>query len=261
MQQEMKSRHQRAVCAGSTSITPTTVLALALAPILAPVLALFLALVHTPAAAQSRYLAPGFEALPAGAKAVLLPVDVELFSLSAGGVAEPKADWTASAQTLMNQALKRRLSELRLDFMAIDDKAADEFAEQVGLHAAVARSINLHHGVAGVWALPSKQGRLDWSFDAAMRPLQEKLGARYGLFVWVRDSYASAERKVAMVALALLGVGLGGGAQVGYATLVDLQTGQVLWFNRLARGSGDLREEKSALESIQVLMTGFPEVR
>lgn len=220
-----------------------------------------LCLASVPVAAQSRALAPGFEALPAGAKAVLMPVDVELFSLSAGGVAEPRADWTASAQAHMNQALKRRLSELRLDLTAIDEKAADEFAEQVGLHAAVARSINLHHGVAGMWALPSKQGRLAWSFDGAMRPLQEKLGARYGLFIWVRDSYASAERKVAMVALALLGVGLGGGAQVGYATLVDLQTGQVLWFNRLARTSGDLREEKSAVESIQALMAGFPEVR
>jgi hypothetical protein len=45
------------------------------------------------------------------------------------------------------------------------------------------------------------------------------------------------------------------------ARLVDLQTGQVLWFNRLARGSGCLREEKSAGESIDALMSGFPEVR
>jgi hypothetical protein len=224
-----------------------------------------LTLLLAPAAwAQSRYLAPGFEALPAGEKAVLMPVDVELFELSGGGVPEPKADWTANAQKLMNQTLKQRLQGFKLEFTAMDDKGADEFAEQVGLHAAVARSIALHHGVAGVWALPSKQGKLDWSFDDAMRPLQAKIGARYGLFIWVRDSYASAARKAAMAAFAILTLGRGilaGGAQVGYASLVDLQTGQVLWFNRLARGSGDLREEKSAGETIDALMSGFPEVR
>jgi hypothetical protein len=223
---------------------------------------LIASLTAAPAAwAQSRNLAPGFETLPQGQKLVLLPVDVELFSLSGGGVPEPRADWTASAQTLMNSELRQRLSDMKLDFSAVDEKAADEFAEQIGLHAAVARSINLHHGVAGPWALPSKEGRLDWNFGDAMLPLQKKLGARYGLFVWVRDSYASAERKAAMVALALLGVGLVGGQQVGYATLVDLQTGQVLWFNRLARGSGDLREAKSATESIDALLSGFPAVR
>ena len=67
---------------------------------------LLLALGATAAGAQSRNLAPGFEGLPAGAKAVLMPVDGELFSLSAGGVPEPRADWTADAQRHMNTALK-----------------------------------------------------------------------------------------------------------------------------------------------------------
>ena len=61
-----------------------------------------------------------------------------------------------------------------------------------------------------------------------------------------------------MVALALLGVGISGGAQIGYASLVDLKTGQVVWFNNLARGYGDLRDEKSALETVEALLKGFP---
>jgi hypothetical protein len=60
------------------------------------------------------------------------------------------------------------------------------------------------------------------------------------------------------VAMALLGVGLAGGTQIGYASLVDLKTGQVVWFNNLLRGTGDLREEKSALETVEVLLKGFP---
>ncbi len=211
-----------------------------------------------PAAPQPRNVAPGFAGLQPGDKVLLMPVDVELFSLSAGGVAEPKADWTAAAQKFMGEAVAAKKVQWQLNAQALSESQADEFAEQIGLHAAVAGSIALHHGAGGVWALPTKNGVLDWSFADAMKPLQEKTGARYGLFLWVRDSYASAERKVAMVALAFLGVGLTGGFQTGYASLVDLQTGQVVWFNSLVRGSGDLREAAPARESIEALLSGFP---
>ena len=209
----------------------------------------------------SKNLAPGFTQLSKASKVVVMPVDVELFSLSGGGVAEPKADWTAAALGHMKSAMAAKTSKIGLNATTMDELAADEFAEQVGLHAAVARSIALHHGIGGMWALPTKDGRLDWSFADSMKPLQAKTGARYALFVWVRDSYASAERKAAMVAMALLGVGLSGGVQTGYASLVDLETGNVMWFNRLQRGSGDLREGPEAAESIEALLAGFPTVQ
>lgn len=215
-----------------------------------------------PAQAQdSKLLAPGFSQVAKSAEVLVMPVDVELFSMSAGGVNEPRADWTASAHAHMQQALQAKSLKLGLKFKQMDEKAADEHAELISLHAAVARSIALHHSTGGAWSLPTKEGKLDWSFGEAMQPLKQQTGSQYGLFVWVRDSYASAERKLAMVGLALLGVGLTGGAQVGYASLVDLSTGQIVWFNRLARGSGDLREAGEAVESIDALMTGFPKVQ
>lgn len=222
------------------------------------------AMAATPAVAQatvSKNLAAGFSQLPKDSTLVILPVDVELFSLSAGGVAEPRADWTTAAVNHMGAALGKQTGKLGLAVNLLNEKAADEFGEQISLHAAVARSIALHHSVGGVWALPTKAGVLDWSFGDAMQPLQQRVGARYGLFVWVRDSYASAERKAAMVALAILGVGLTGGSQVGYASLVDLDSGRVLWFNRLARSTGDLREAGAAAETIQALLSGFPVVK
>lgn len=234
-----------------------------------PILLLFAEAVQAQAAAApapappppSKFIAPGFAGLAASDLVLLMPVDVELFSLSAGGVAEPRADWTTAAQRHMSQAIGAKKTALGLRTLSISEREADEFAEQVGLHAAVAQSIALHHGVGGVWALPTKAGQLSWSFDDAMQPLRERTSARYALFVWVRDSYASAERKAAMFALALLGVGLTGGAQIGYASLVDLQSGQIVWFNRLARATGDLREAAPARESIDALLTGLPAAR
>ena len=50
-----------------------------------------------PAVAQSKNLAPGFTTLAKGAKVVIMPTDIELFSITAGGIPEPKADWTEAA--------------------------------------------------------------------------------------------------------------------------------------------------------------------
>jgi hypothetical protein len=208
------------------------------------------------ALAQSRNLAPGFTTLPKDAKVVVAPLDVELFELSAGGVMAPKADWTDAANKHMGAALQRKTASLGLSSQALSDSVADEHAELLHLYGAVARAVSLHH--MGAFKLPTKEDKLEWSFGDSLRPLAQASGARYGLFTWVRDSYASAERKVMMVGLAILGVGIGGGAQVGYASLVDLETGQVLWFNQLISVMGDLRDEKSAVASVDNLLAGFP---
>lgn len=209
-------------------------------------------------AEEPRNLAPGFTALPQNAKILLTPIDVELYSISAGGVPEPRADWTSTALANMKKELGRLRERYKGETVDLDERAADDFGELLSLHSAVARSINLHHAVGGMWALPTKNGKLDWSFGDALKPLQDKTGARYALFIWVRDSYASGERVAAMVLMAALGVGLGGGVQQGYASLVDLETGRVLWFNRLARASGDLREPAKAVETVDALLLGFP---
>jgi hypothetical protein len=59
----------------------------------------------------------------------------------------------------------------------------------------------------------------------------------------------------------MLGVGLTGGVQVGFASLVDFQTGDVLWSNISASAFGDLRESAPARKSIDEMLAGFPEPR
>ena len=211
------------------------------------------------AAAQSKNLAPGFVQLPKDAAVAVMPVDMELFSISAGGVLEPKADWTEAAAKHFKAAVLAANQGFGLRSVELAEKDADDVAEVNTLHAAVAQAIAMHH--FGPLALPTKDGKLDWSLGEAVRPVKAATGARYALFSWVRDSYASSERKAMMIGLAILGVGIGGGAQVGYASLVDLDTGQVVWFNRLARMSGDLREPEPAAETVKALLAEFPVVR
>jgi len=221
---------------------------------------LLLVLVFAAAAAQAqdrKQLAPGFTARSADSRLLILPADMELYSMSAGGVVEPRDDWTVAAQKHFAEALAAQRKTLGPRFTQMSLADADDFSDIVTLHRAVADAISLHHK-GGLLELATKGDRLDWSLGEAVQPLRERTGADYALFTWIRDSYASNERKAAMVALALLGAISLGGEQVGYASLVDLRTGRVVWFNQLNRMSGDLRDAAPAVETVQTLLKGFP---
>lgn len=202
--------------------------------------------------------APAFNGLARGETIALVPIDVELFSLSAGGVAEPRADWTESAQKNMGKTLNQTMTQLGMRLAPIGEEDAIAFKEQLALHGALARAITLHLEGGSAWNLPSKGDVLDWTSGDAFAALKEKTKARYLLFTRVRDSYTSAERAAAMFALALVGVGVGGGVQSGYATLIDLQDGRVVWFNQMVRTRGDLRDEPGAKASMEELLEDFP---
>jgi hypothetical protein len=207
------------------------------------------------AAAQSN-LAPGFTKLPPNSIVALMPADVELFEVSAGGVVAPRADWTAVANTNIMTDLRARRVKAGSRAVEITGEQDETVEALNNLHGAVSRAIVVHH--FGSLKLPTKDGKLDWTLGPDVAKLREKSGADYALFTWVRDSYASAERKAMMVVGAVFGVGMGGGMQQAYASLVDLRTGQVVWFNQIVRTTGDLREPDPAKETIDALLKGFP---
>jgi hypothetical protein len=203
---------------------------------------LLVVLASIPAWGQSN-VADGFSGLPPGAAVTVMPLDVELFEISAGGVIEPRADWTALAEHHVRTSLRSRYG----GWKEFGDEAA--IAELLRLHRAVSQAVLEHH--FGSRKLPSKEGRLEWSLGPDVAALREKSGADFALFTWIRDTYASDARKV-------FGLGLGGGVQSAHASLVDLKSGQVVWFNRLRRLSGDLRESEPAAETLDALLAGFP---
>lgn len=209
--------------------------------------------------AQSRNLAPGFTVRAAGTTVVVVPPDMELLSVGMGGVPEPRADWTASAQANFKTGLASRAKMIGNRAKDLTDIEMDEFAQVNALHGAVAQSVALHH--LGGLKLPTKDDKLDWSMGDAVKPLRDKTGADYALFFWVRDSYATAERKAAMILLAAAGIAIPLGIQAGYASLVDLRDGRVVWFNRVVRGTGDLRDAKSADETVDALLKDFPALK
>lgn len=191
---------------------------------------------------------------------VVMPIDIELSELTAGGLEEPRADWTEAALKNMRAALEAQAMRYRAKL--VDYRPARGTPEEqktslelVRLHGAVGRAVLAHHYQRAL-ELPTKGEKFDWSLGPSVAAIAQAQGADYALFLYVRDSYVSPGRVALIVVAAVLGtIGIPGGAQVGFASMVDLKTGDIVWFNRLARGSGDLRTPEAAAETVDALVS------
>lgn len=199
----------------------------------------------------------------AGQKTILLmPIDVELFELTAGGLEDPRADWTEAANKHVVVSLHKENKRRGLNMISFDDEhlgfeEAQELRQIIKLHQAVGLAMLLHQRVPAL-RLPTKKSIFDWSLGNSVRPLRGDTDARYALFLYLKDSYASGGRVALNIVTAILFGVAQGGTQIGYASLVDLDTGQIAWFSSLARGTGDLRTQQAADEAIGVLLQELP---
>jgi hypothetical protein len=196
---------------------------------------------------------------------VLVEPDIELYEMLAGGAQEPRKTWTDNARRLYPQAVRQTL-EARGIRMAPDfalpaaDSPDDRLRQLYLLNQAVSISILQYSrsGTSPNSGLRNKRGRFDWTLGPGVSALREATGADYALFTYIRDSYTSGGR-VAMrvIGFVLLGGDIGGGYQIGLASLVDLRTGQVVWHNLLVDQTGDLRDESGARETVGDLLKGL----
>ncbi len=205
-------------------------------------------------------------------KLLVMRPDVTVGSVTTGGMVEPRADWTEAARANLIAALKAQQGERGGNVLVMDRRDSlpgiepETIAELERLHYAVGQSIALHR-YNGRY-LPTKRGKgLDWTLGADAVTLGQRTGMDYALFLYAEDSFASTGR----VALQVLGVAgcvvgfcapnIGGGGQFAYASLVDLRTGEVVWFNVLQTGTqvaginmGDIRKPEGAAQMVERLL-------
>jgi hypothetical protein len=81
------------------------------------------------------------------------------------------------------------------------------------------------------------------------------------MFFFARDSFSSAGRKAAIFIAAMFSVSLEGGKQSAFATLVDLNTGNIVWINDIEKGFGDLRTSDGATSTVDGLLRTLPSVK
>ena len=198
-------------------------------------------------------------------KLLVMRPDVSVGSMTTGGLVEPRADWTETARAKLLTALKAQQAARGGNVLVLDRRdslpnvAPETIAELERLHYAVGSSIALHK-YSGAY-LPTKRRKgLDYTLGEDAVALGRRTGYDYALFLHAEDSFASTGR----VALQVLGIAgcfvgfcspnIGLGQQMAYASLVDLRTGEVVWFNLLQSQLGDIRTDKGAAEMVERLL-------
>lgn len=195
-------------------------------------------------------------------RVLLMPPDIELARITAAGLLEPNAAWTATAKANVEAALTAILAERDAKLVRYRPSSSNaSFDERHGqvikLHGAVGRTILVHQYLPNM-KLPTKKDRFDWSLGNSVAALRTSYDADLALFIYFRDSFSSGGRVAVMLVGALMGAGFRGGIQAGFASLVDLRSGDIVWFNRLVSGRGDLRKPDLARDASEKLLSKVP---
>ena len=199
----------------------------------------------------------------AGKRILIMDPDIELSALTAGGLQEPNALWTSAAKGYVTEITAQYLQKLGHTVTLYKDGAnnVDTKTGQdlINLHEAVGQSVFLYQ-YEGLFQLPTKKnGNFNWKLGKTAKQLKDGYGADLGLFVYLRDSYSSGSRIAAQFLMAaLFGAHIPGGQQVGFVSLVDMNTGDIMWFNRLYSTTGDLRTFGAAFNATDALLEDLP---
>ena len=204
-------------------------------------------------------------------KLLVLRPDVSVASLTMGGVLEQRADWTEAARSAIVTALRTQQGARGGQLVIADRRTnvpgadAATVADLERLNAAVDQAIAEHKYSGNTLPTKRRMG-LDYTLGHDAIDFGRKTGFDYMLFLHAEDQVASGGR-VAMQVLGIAGCFIGfcapsgGSGQLAYASLVNLHSGEVVWFNVLQTGSqlpgmgyGDLRTQAGADQMVERLL-------
>lgn len=221
----------------------------------------------SPASAQERSARrPGFS-LPANGQSriLLLRPSIKVGAQSTGGMFEPNADWTAQARENVRAALNRAQAGLGNRIIVQEETAgegAQVLADYMSLFSVLAGSVIEYQFFPGN-RLPTKlrdnrSGGFDWTLGPGVSAIPGAADADYALFIYTEDHYGSTGRKVLQLFAAMGGVAVRAGVHKGFAGLIDLRTGHLLWLNADVQMGGDVRTPEGAQRRVTQLLEDFP---
>jgi len=219
-----------------------------------PIVAILLLLLTGCAAPQQQQTSVGFVPVNARQKIVVMRPDVAVDVLTTGGMLERREDWTLTARDNVIASLEamqaRRGAKNRVTITRTSaDSDSDTLIELNQLHEVVGQAVLMHKFSPAT--LPTKEGVFDWTLGELAVRYGEESGYDYALFLYARDSFSSSGR-VVLQAVGYLGCFVGvcaapsGGSQTAFASLVDLKTGNLVWFNYVKSPEGDIRTQEGA---------------
>lgn len=200
---------------------------------------------------------------------VVVKPDINMYKLTAGGVDEFNAQWTAASRVLVSQRIKQELENYRsikTAYMETNNLAEDDqdiLDQQAGMFFVVSNSI-ITHTYLPESSFPHKIKHFNYTMGKEISALQKFGSADTYLFCSGRNYIWTAGRATLATFGLLVGAATGvtiiipAGPEWIVAALVDAHTGNVIWFNYIPM-PGDMREEKVVDRVIRSLFKSFPE--
>jgi len=204
---------------------------------------------------------------PLPKKVLLLPTDVRVHEISMGGVVEKVDSWSEEASGHVLQDLRQRTGAAGVFELADPPALSDEERALLDQHAA------LYEAVAGsaflaraspIAAWRARGQEFDYTLGPGLKELAEKTGLDAALIVIGTDHISSAGRKAAMVMGTVLAAALGvvvvpqGGVAFLSAGVVDLRTGDLLWFDTEQSGAVSLRDKQAVKNMLDAMFATYP---
>ena len=187
-----------------------------------------------------------------------MPIDIEICELTLAGMCEPKASWTNESRENIITSFKEILDKRNASLNEYDKNSTNEDVNQIiKLHTQIGQEII--NNEYGPFKLPTKN-EFDWSIGKEAQILRKEHKSDYAIFIFFRDQYSSTERVLYNIVTAVLFPGIIpiGGSQLAFASLVNLNNGEITWFNGYYRSFGDVRDLESARATIEKLFEEFP---
>ena len=197
-------------------------------------------------------------------KVVLLPPQVFVFELSAGGVPTRMADWEAAARDNLASAATRLARESGLFELVpaprLDSPELDQLEAHIGLYDRVAQSVFVYgRGNQSAWA--HKKNEFDYTVGPGLAFLRAQTDADAALIVLGSDYISTGGRKAAFVAGLALGIVMPLGQSFITAGIVDLKTGDVQWMSFDSSSSMDSRNPADVDDLMRDLYQTWPGTR
>lgn len=200
----------------------------------------------------------------------VVPPDITLSQLSAGGVREQRDDWTEAARTNARATLEAMRPErmVYLRDVALAPELADELAEVKALYRTIDANMMLFGNP--MIGLPTAMGRFDFSVGSVDR-LCEAVEADALLLIYGEDDYFTGSRKF-MTGLGVV-ASIAASALTGNAVMMTpasgnehisaalvARDGTLLWYEVLGPGRiGDLRDPEGLRATIENLLRSMPQ--
>jgi hypothetical protein len=198
---------------------------------------------------------------------LLLPAEIRVHEMSAGGVTEKVDAWSTTASEhagkyVRTQADDRGLFELvESPPLAAEQKHLLE--QHIALYDQVAGSAYFaRSSVFPAWRERAKT--FDYTLGPGLKAFADQTGIDAAMIVSGSDYISTAGRKAAMVMGVLVGAALGvavvpqGGISFVSVGVIDLRSGNLIWFGTDRSESADLRNEPDVQRMLDGLFKTYP---